>query len=99
MNKTIQKITYIVGNILGWLFTFVASYLISFIITGSLFSVYCTIVSFMNKFPEIIIKGYGRILLVSSIPMTLFLFFYMVHYAVSNRKTKGSSEASPDKTK
>jgi hypothetical protein len=82
VNKTIRFFGY-VGI---YLITFLKCYMISLLLSGSLLSVFCTIVSFVTALPYKLVTRFWLVYLLVAIPLALFFFFLVLSDVRFNRK-------------
>lgn len=84
MNKLLRFLGY--AGVYIW--TFIQTYLISFVLVQILLGFICFVVSIFRKLPDLFVTKYWAVSLISSVPLTIALFIYIVIDARKELKVK-----------
>lgn len=69
------------GYVYIYLITILQYYAISLLITGSVFTITCSIISMCTELPNVLVEKYWLMYLLSSIPITVVIFIAVMKRA------------------
>ena len=96
--KAINKLAKKAGTLLIYMISFLEHYIIGFFFMGALFSLVCTVWSFIMPLPEYITVNFGNILLIASVPLGVLFFTGTLKSIHPTRKSAKQSQAKePEK--
>lgn len=96
--KVMNKLAKKAGTMLIYIVSFLEHYIIGFFFMGAIFSLVCTVWSFIMPLPEEVTSNFGKILLTASVPLGVLFFAGTLKSIHPTRKSAKRSQAKePEK--
>ena len=76
--KVVNKLFKFFGYVAVYMITFLNCYCMSLLVSGSLLSIVCAVLSIVMKLPTIFIESFWLIYLITAIPIAVIFFIIVV---------------------
>lgn len=83
--KAVNKLFKFFGYVVVYMITFLQCYCMSLLVSGSLLSIVCAVLSIVMKLPAIFIESFWLIYLITAIPIAVIFFIIVVTNAVNKQ--------------